>query len=117
MDLHVRGAGQDVGDSRRDIPVLQTLNTPHYGLRLLRSIRIHRSLELCLHQAGGDGGHPDVGAEVPHLLSPALQQTRDGKLCSRIEPGGGIGRNSVARHGADHDDLAVSYLLLHHGLD
>ena len=116
MYLHVRGAGENVGDSSGDVPVLQTLNTPHYGLRLLRSIRIHGSLELCLHEAGGDGGQPDVGPEVPHLLPPALQQTGDGKLCSRVEPGGGTGRDSVAGHGADHDDLTISYLLLRHGL-
>ena len=117
MDLHVRGRGQNVGHSRGDVSVLQTLNTPHDGLRLLRSLRIHGSLELCLHQAGGDGGQPDVGPEVPHLLPPALQQACHGELGGRVEPGGGIGGDSVAGHGADHDDLAVSYLVPRHGLD
>ena len=117
MYLHVRGTGYDVGDSAGDVLALQTLDTPLDSLRFVRIVRIHDRLELRLNQPGRDGGHSDVGAEVPHLLSPALQQASDGKLCSRIEPGGGIGRNSVARHGADHDDLTVSYLILHHGLD
>ena len=87
MDLHVRGTGEDVGDSTGDVFALQTLDAPLDSLRSVRLVRIHHGLELGLHQAGGDGGHPDVGAEVSDFLPPSLQQTRHRKLGSRVEPG------------------------------
>ena len=115
--LHVRGAGQDVGDSGRDVAALQTLHAPLDGLRSVRIVGVHHWLELRLHQARRDGGQPDVGAEVPHLLPPSLQQTCHCELGCRVESGGGIGRDPVARHRADHDDLPVTDLVPGHGVD
>ena len=117
MYLHVRGTGYDVGDSTGDVLALQTLYTPLDSIRFVRIVRIHDRLELGLHQPGRDGGHSDVGTEVPHFLPPTLQQPCHRELGSRVEPGGGVGRDSVSGHGAYHYDLTVTDLVPCHGFD
>ena len=61
-----------------------------------------------------DATDSDVSSNISQLLSPALQQSSHCKLGSRVESCWWVGRNSVTGHGADHDDLTISHIVLGH---
>ena len=61
-----------------------------------------------------DATDSDVSSNISQLLSPALQQSSHSKLWSRVESCWWVGRNSVTGHGADHDDLTISHIVLAH---
>ena len=90
-----------------DVLGLETLHGAVDGGHRRRVVGVHGGLELGLDQAwhqwvssqqlGGveqvagvtwrDAAHPDVAAQLPQLLPPALQQPRHRELGGRVEPG------------------------------
>ena len=85
-----------------DVLRLETLHGAVDGGHRRRVVGVHGGLELGLDQAwqqqsGGveqvsgvtwrDAAHPDVAAQLPQLLPPALQQPRHRELGGGVEPG------------------------------
>ena len=85
-----------------DVLGLETLHGAVDGGHRRRVVGVHGGLELGLYQAWQqwvssqeqvsgitwrDAAHPDVAAQLPQLLPPALQQPRHRELGGRVEPG------------------------------
>ena len=65
--LHVRWGSEDELDGLRHVGRLQAGERCSDSGGPTRISRVHRRLELGLHQPGRHRGHPDVGAGIPHL--------------------------------------------------
>ena len=86
MYLNMLRRSKDVQHRVCHVLRLQAVERGTDGRRPRRVVRVHGGLELGLDEARRDGGHPDVGASVPHLLPPALKQAGHRKLGRCVKP-------------------------------